>query len=319
VDAKTEWYLSSGLALVGGAIVMIYTLFFAQQISYSYGFSVGSASVISEYNVTPSNSLVALFASTPTLQLALYIVYIMGPFALIMFSSGALWLFTRAYARLMAALVMVSAVVFSALTALLEFNFTFHNSITAFLFPYLGSILAFVAGAYTMLLMFKKSTPAKRAVRQIAIDPKTPYSNIMNISNRLMGKLNGNVKIIDMHFDSKGIDNLARLVKGAEAHYAEICVLTRADRLTKEFERNYNDFRNELQNRGITFELRVMNDDDAKDQHERLLMDDSSAYKIPPLNIINKKSENIVSINHDSAARRFDELWSRATKPENIR
>jgi hypothetical protein len=305
--------------LVGGAITLIYSLVFAQQISYSYGFSVGSASVISTYNITPSNSLVALFASTPTLQLALYVIYIMATFALIIFVGGALWLFTHTYARLMGAMVMVSSVVFAALTALLEFNFTFQNSITAFLLPYIGCIIAFAAGAHTISILSRKSAPVKRAVRQIAIDPKTPYSNIVNISNRLMSRLNGNVRIVDMHFDSRGVDNLARLVKAADAHYSGILVLTRADRLTKEFERNYLDFRNELQNRNIAFELRVMNEDDAKDQHERLLMDDEYAYKIPPLNIINKKSEHIVSINHDVAMRRFDDLWSRATKPENIK
>jgi hypothetical protein len=62
----------------------------------------------------------------------------------------------------------------------------------------------------------------------------------------------------------------------------------------------------------------VLDDGDAAKQHERLLLDGSEAYKIPPLNIINKKSEHITAVNRDDAARRFEDLWSRAIKFENI-
>ncbi|EQD46801.1 hypothetical protein B2A_08729, partial [mine drainage metagenome] len=64
----------------------------------------------------------------------------------------------------------------------------------------------------------------------------------------------------------------------------------------------------------IGFEVRVMNPEDAAAQHERFIVDSERAYKIPPLNIINKKSEHIVSIKHGEALRRFDYMWGRGRK-----
>ena len=174
------------------------------------------------------------------------------------------------------------------------------------------------SGAYTFLEINGKPSQVS-AAGPISIDPQTPYTNVMILSKRLMSKLNGDIKILDMHFDANGLENLSRLLSGNLERYKSVSVLAKRDRLGSEFIRNYSDFKNELGNKGVAFELKVLNDMDAGEQHERVLMDGSSAYKIPPLNIINRKSEHIVSINHREAEARFNRLWTNSTKLENLK
>jgi len=84
------------------------------------------------------------------------------------------------------------------------------------------------------------------------------------------------------------------------------------------FNTNLVDFRNELNELGVVLEVKLMDDKDAVQQHERLLMDDSIAYKIPPFNIINKRAEHITSVNVKEAHLRFQHLYDRAIKLENF-
>ena len=48
-------------------------------------------------------------------------------------------------------------------------------------------------------------------------------------------------------------------------------------------------------------------------------MDSMLAYKIPPLNIINQKNEHIVGINIREVQFKFNNLWAKATKFENLK
>ena len=61
-----------------------------------------------------------------------------------------------------------------------------------------------------------------------------------------------------------------------------------------------------------------MGGEDAVEQHERMIMDSEKAYKIPPFNIINRKSEHIVQLEYSGSRKRFDDIWNRSTKIENF-
>jgi hypothetical protein len=134
------------------------------------------------------------------------------------------------------------------------------------------------------------------------------------LSRELFSNLKGDVKIVDMHFDSAGMENLALLINDSKANYSKIYVLSNGERLGADFRKRYSNLVAELSNRKIYFEVRIMNTEDAAAQHERFIVDSGHAYKIPPLNIINKKSEHIVSIKHGEAMRRFDYMWGRGSK-----
>ena len=307
-----DWKRASYLAVIGGFLSMLVTFYYMEILSYAAGFDSGAAVILNAYNVTPSNTILQSLVRAPSLFLAVHITYIMLPFALIMFAIGVLWLFSKGTVKLLAAGLVFSAFAFLLSAAILDIDFPF--SAVNIAMPYIGGALSMVSGFYMLLEGLGK--PHRRAV-QIEINSEQPYSNMLMLSSRLMGRLEGEVRILDMHFDSKAAENLIRLSRNP-GKSTSIHVLTKADRLGKNFERSYTDLVEELGNKNITFELRVMNSEDAGQQHERLLIDSARAYKIPPLNIINKKNEHVVSIDHGRAAKRFEFLWNRGTKYEHL-
>jgi hypothetical protein len=305
------------LALFGGILSILSACHFMEKLAFSLGDYYGVFGVVSTYNVTPSNAIMSLISQSQTIIVALYTTYLMLPIAVVVFTIGALWLFSKSHMKLTAMTLSLASLALILITAFMEYTINY-NSYAIYLVSYAGGVISLAAGAYTFASIGKRSAGI-RPVRQISIDPQTPYTNIMILSKRLFSKLGGDLKILDMHFDATGLENLSRLLGGNLGRYRSISVLARRDRLGGDFLRQYSDFKNELGNKGIVFELKALSDEDAISQHERMLIDSNTAYKIPPLNIINKKSEHIVSINHKEALTRFDSLWLNSTKLENLR
>ena len=305
------------LALFGGILSIMSACHLMEKLAFSLGDYYGAFGVVSAYNVTPSNAVVSLISQSQAIIVALYATYIMLPLAIVVFTIGALWLFSKSHVKLTAMALSLSALILLMITAFIEYSINF-NGYAIFILSYAGGAIALGAGAYTFMGMDRKASGI-RSVRAISIDPQTPYTNIMILSKRLFSKLNGDIKILDMHFDATGLENLSRLIGGNIDRYKSISVLARKDRLGGDFLRQYGDFKNELGNKGVVFELKALSDEDAISQHERMLINSNTAYKIPPLNIINKKSEHVVSINHREADERFNELWLKSTKLENLR
>ncbi len=319
---ETSLNFSAIAVLIGGALALLFTFYFMQQLSYSIGIYSGISSTIKAYNITNStisSVLLTTLSQSTTLVLALHLTYALLPFALLIFALGIIWLFSRSFAKFTGSMLLISSMIYIILTAILQFDFSFKNAPYAFPLAYLGAIVAIAVSLYSTWKADSKQHTSKRPVAHISINPDTPYSNMKILSNRLMRKLSGEIKILDMHFDVGALDNLMMLIDRNTDQYSKICVLTKPDRLGDEFEKSFTDFRNELSNRKVEFELRVLDQSQSSKQHERILMDDRTAYKIPPLNIINRKSEHIVGINHDEASRRFDGLWAEARKFENLK
>ncbi len=168
---------------------------------------------------------------------------------------------------------------------------------------------------YTNRTRLRSRAPGLR--RTMAMDPSRPLSNMLSLREELFSRLTGQVGIIDRHFNSTALENLHRLVSGAPHGFTRITILTSSAMLGSDILGAVSDFRSEMAQDGVAIEVRLMDSKDAEEQHERILLDDRIAYKIPPFNIINKKSEHITTISHDQAARRFGHLYGRATKLEN--
>jgi hypothetical protein len=323
MSRESELSLSQVIVLIGGFITLLYTFYYMQQLSYSIGVYSGISRAITTYNVTikdANSALLGALSQSSTLALALHLTYALLPFAVIILAIGVIWLFSKPYSKMTATILVISSIIYIILVAILEFDFSFNSAIFTFPVAYVGGALALAGGANSLLKMYNRSPQlTRRATPQISINPDTPYSNMRLLSNRLMRKLNGEIKILDMHFDTNSLDNLMQLIEKHMQQYRQISVLTSTMRLGNEFGKSYNDFKNELANRNVIFELRVLSAEDAAKQHERVLMDDGVAYKIPPLNIINKKNEHIVGINQKEAQSRFSNLWSKATKFENLK
>jgi hypothetical protein len=322
MSRDNELSISQAVVLIGGFITLLYTFYYTQQLSYSIGIYFGVSRAIVAYNITnktAGNALLNAVSQSTTLALALHLTYALLPFTVIILAIGIVWLFSNSYSRLTASVLIISSIVYLILVAILEFDFSFSSALSTFPFAYLGGALALAGGSYSLWKMYNRSPLTKRAVHPLAINPDTPYSNMRLISNRIMRKLSGEIRILDMHFDTNSLDNLMYLMERHMQQYTQISVLTSKTRLGSQFEKSYGNFKNELANRNVAFELRVLEVEEAAKQHERVLMDNSTAYKIPPLNIINKKNEHIVGINQKEAYDRFNKLWSKATKYENLK
>jgi hypothetical protein len=151
----------------------------------------------------------------------------------------------------------------------------------------------------------------------IGVDPSKPFSNVMNLQDELFSKLSGHIRIVDKHFNTGALENFHRLMGDSISNFTKITVLTSSRMLDSTFASSITDFRNELSGAGVGLDVRVMDDKDEVEQHERILMDDKVAYKIPPFNIINTRSEHLTRIGFNEAQRRFHQLYSRSLTSEN--
>lgn len=316
---------SAVMALAGGFLSVFYVFHYMQVLSYSLGAYYEAEHFVSTYGINATSSMLTLLSESGSVRLALYLTYVMLPFVLVMLAIGILWFFARAYSKLTGAVLLFTAVAYFLIIAVLETSFTFHSTLLGIVVLCLSGALALMAGMHatgafsSMLSTDTDKAGSHRRTVQIGIDPEMPYTNMQVLSSKLMGRLSGEIKILDMHFDVAALDSLARLTSKNIGRYSRIVVLSKKDRLGEEFAVSYKDFKDELMSRHVEFELRVLDENDASKQHERLLLDGNEAYKIPPLNIINRKSEHIIAVNRSDAAHRFDELWSRAMKFENVR
>ncbi len=305
----------SALVFIGSIMAMLYAVFYIQQLSVAIGIYSGIYATSRAYNVTLSATDIGFISNLQSLGLALQLSYLMLALALMMFAFAVLQLFqSRRGASSMA--LAGASIFYAALAYILETSFNFAEPYIYFAVAIAGAILTAVPALY----MAAADKPARgaRMSRNISVDPLTPYSNMLKLSGELGAKMHGNLRILDMHFDTNGLRNLAAMLKGNERNYTSVSVLTRRDRLDSTLMKECRDFSDELRNSGVEFSIRAMNGEDAAMQHERLMLDGSHAYKIPPLNIINKKSEHIVSIARNEAAKRFNYVWNRGTKLDNV-
>ena len=298
--------------------MLLYTFYYIVKLSYSSGFYSAlllvahlNSTIIAQEGIT---NLAAQYSAT---ALGLYMTYILLPFGLIALAMSVLLLFSRSHSRMGWAAVAFSSIVIMVVAIIVEATFGGHYLTTYSLLLYIGVTITLAPSAYLTVHTRKEERTAH--ARPIAINPDTPYTNMLVLSGRLMSRLGGNIRILDMHFDAKALENLSRLIQGREDSYKSFMVVAKKDRLGREFSADYADFVNEMKKKGVGFELRVVPEELIAEQHERLILDDSSAYKIPPLNIINKKSEHIIGVNYSEARSRFDYLWSKSTKLENMK
>ncbi len=312
---KLEGTVLPAAALVGAFIAILYVFYLMQSVAYIYGVAGGMASIINTYNITASQQELALVSASTTLKVIMRTIDIMLIAGVFAFAMSILWFFMKSYSKLYKTLLAFVSFIFLLLTAVLQIETVAGLGVPLAWVLYLGGALPLAASMYSILTT--NSHSKKRSVHAIHIDPSKPYTNISIISNRLMKRLSGDIKILDMHFDERSLNNLARLISPSKGTYRSILVATGGERLDEKVRRQLNDFENEMSSSGVHFEIRIMAEEDLKAQHERFIMDDYAAYKIPPFNIINKKSDHIVSIKYASAKNRFDGIWSRATKFKN--
>jgi hypothetical protein len=223
----------------------------------------------------------------------------------------------ESYVRRYAPLHFMLTIVYIFVLMIMSFAF---SSVFDDVALYISYISIFVCLSLDIYLEYdaRKSADARRAtMKGIRIDPSTPYYNLMKLRDELFVNLSGDVGIVDKHFNSAAMSNLYRLMPTEGSAISAVRIITSEEMLDSKFSGNYNDLKNELRTSGIDMEVRIMNRQDSSVQHERFIFDGNAAYKIPPLNIINKKSEHIVKMSVHDAKRRFDQLYQSSERFDN--
>lgn len=305
----------SFLVLIFSFVILLYTFYYVLSISNTFGFDEGVIYTVNAYKLNVTSFVSSYIILLPALKVAMDILYIMIPISVMIFAISVLWMFSKLYSRWsVSSAILLSGIYFALIYFLESTSLVFSGFLYSFLPDYIGSGGILLLSIYSLLYMIYGYDEGF----EVEINPETPYSNMLVLSNKLMKHLKGELRIIDTHFDNNAFDNLSRLIIRSIKNYKSVYILTYLDKDSRGYGRGYVDFKNELSNKNIKFELRIMSDNDFSNQHERIIMDSERAYKIPPINIINRKSEHIVLVDHDEAIKRFDDMWKNSKKYENF-
>ncbi|MCL5430393.1 MAG: hypothetical protein M1504_02865 [Candidatus Marsarchaeota archaeon] len=309
--------LMGSLMLLGGSLYITKTL------SIFYGIGVGATIESLTYNAPLAPLLQSSAVNLTELHTGIIESYVGFVVALILVGASFLMLLRRydrgtlgsakRYSTLHSAFSIVYVLLFYLLYS--SYSSFFLNEYMFILYVGMGLCIA-----VDLYLEYAVRTPAARkahAKTSFSIDPSKPFSNMVMLQEELFPKMSGYLRIVDKHFNSAALTNFHRVVDNSMTNFTKITILTSSEMLDSSFENNIFDLKNELDSSGIALEIKIMEGKDSTEQHERILMDDRVAYKIPPFNIINKKSEHITKINFDDANKRFGYLYGRAIKLDN--
>ena len=310
------------ILLVSASLVLASNgIYLGQLFSVEYG--AGGAAVLQSAgtNATVIPGLQFVADNTGVLYQTMLETYLLIGIGMIMFAVALVMLahgtsryesFIRRYTPMHGMLAVVYIVVLFIIHSTYAFALASYN----LYITYVALAICIFFDAY-MEYRMRKFAMGRKGLRGINIDRSTPYANIIRLRDELFGSLSGNIRIVDKHFNSVAMANLHRLLPENPSRIKSLSVITSQEMLNLGFERDYSDMKQELANRGIALEVKVMGMEDAASQHERFMLDDGNAYKIPPLNIINRKSEHIVRMSHGEARKRYDVLSNRSAKLEN--
>ncbi len=313
---------SISILLVSASLVLlangIYTVMF---FSIQYGLGVGAALQSSAYNISTIPALQFVAGNINVLYQTMLESYLLAGIGIVMFAvalvmlihgSGRYESYVRKYVPIHAVLAFVYIVMLLII----------HSTYSATPFG-INLYAAYAALAVCILLdvyleyKMRALSLGRLGLRSIRINPATPYANLVKLKEELFDKLSGDIYIVDKHFNSAAIANLHRMLPNDMSKIRSLRVVTSADMLNSGFAEDYRDLKQELKNNGVELEVRIMSDAEAAMQHERFILDGKIAYKIPPFNIINKKSEHIVKMSMGDAKRRFEYLANNSAKIEN--
>ncbi len=311
--------LSMGsLMLIFGSVYLVYKL------SFLYGIGVGSSFQSLETNTPVTAALGPVTLGISALGIGILESFIAFVIALVICAAAFVILLSRRdlpskatskYTFMHAVLSVIFVLLFSlaSLSIVSGFQSTYQYV------PYVGFALCIGSVGYIeyVIRVMQPHKTGSRGRSTMSIDPSKPFSNMVTMQEEIFANMSGHVRVVDKHFNSAALQNFYRLIEKKIGNFTKVTILTSREMLTSSFPQEINDLRSELTGYGIELDTRLMDPKDTVEQHERIMLDDRIAYKIPPFNIINKRSEHITKINFREADSRFAQLYSRAIKLDN--
>lgn len=319
-ESKTYQYLVLLLG-VASLVLATATIYVIEMFAINYGVGVGAVlqSKADAMNVT--SSLQPTVLQLTSIASAMKEVYVISLIAFGMLGCSLVLYMTRynkfgAQSRRYLFLHTSLAIIYVVLFFVLLSNFPVNYVSPYFILVYAAMALSISIDVYLEVSINAKSPLGGERANGLRIEPDAPYTNIVRLREGIFSKLHGEVRIVDKHFNSDAISNLSRLLE-TNGNINRIEIVTSPEMFDSKFQENYTDFKKEMNNSKVEIVFMLMSKEDSVAQHERFIFDDEQAYKIPPLNIINKKSEHIVDLRLGEARSRFDALMRNATKYDN--
>jgi hypothetical protein len=319
-ESKTYQYLVLLLG-IASLVIATSTIYVMEVLAINYGIGAGAAIQSFTDNTMVNATLQQTVSQFESIGNAMKEVYLISLIAFGMLGASLILYMTR-YRRF-GALSRRYSLLHTALTAIYIslFFIVLSNFSINFFSPYFMLIYVAMASAlgidiYLEYEINAKSPMGSKSAGGLRIEPETPYSNIVRLREEMFSKLHGDVRIVDKHFNSDAISNMHRLIE-ENRKIDKLFIVSSSEMFDAKFQENFTDFKNEMKNSGIEIVFMLMSREDGVAQHERFIFDDEHAYKIPPLNIINKKSEHIANLKLGEARQRFEELSKNATKYDN--
>jgi hypothetical protein len=308
------------LMLFAGSIYLVKTF------AIFWGSGVGSALQATADKTQPIQAIQPITTNLGLFHIAIVISYVLSVVSLVLTSSSLILYLrreeddpntTRTYGLVHSVLTVFYALILLVLlTELSAYLQTYDLYII-----YLGILLGLAVDAYIQYDIRTTATAQSgnlsSAEHDISMDPATPYTNMLNLQHELFSRMAGHLRVVDKHFNTSSLENFHRLLDKHIANFTKITILTSKEMLDTNFSVSVTEFNKELESEGVTTEVRIMDAKDSAEQHERFIMDENTAYKIPPFNIINKKSEHITKIKLSDARSRFYYLYGRGSKIDN--
>jgi hypothetical protein len=115
------------------------------------------------------------------------------------------------------------------------------------------------------------------------LHPDRPYSNEAAI-RKVIGQLRGRIFWYEQHMDRKVLDLLHDSLQFDEID--DVRLLSGPANLSSKAKRAFARFAEELANRGVAAEWRVLSAEDARRIHARVIADEQQTFEIPPLNSV---------------------------------
>lgn len=126
--------------------------------------------------------------------------------------------------------------------------------------------------------------PAKRTpVSDTYLDPGQPFSNDLAI-RRVLRRLSGTILWYEQHMDRKALELMMDEIPTAEVD--QIRLLSGPSHVSSKTKRAFDRFANELREKGVLVEWRVLPTDQARLIHARVIADDDQTFEVPPLNSV---------------------------------
>ncbi len=319
-EEKTYQYL---VLLLGMASLVLATatIYVIEMLAVSYGVGAGALVQSKADGMNVTASLLQTSLQLNSIGNAMKEVYIIALISFGMLGAAIVLYIARArrfgaLSRRYSFLHTALTVIYIALFFIVLSNFSINYFNVYFLLVYAAMAAAIIIDVYLEFSISAKSPIGGRSASGLRIEPNTPYTNLVRLREAIFSKLHGEVRIVDKHFNSDAISNLSRLLE-TNNKLTRLEIISSSEMFDGKFQENFTDFKNEMKLAGVEITFMLMSKEDSVAQHERFIFDDEHAYKIPPLNIINKKSEHIVDLRLGEAKSRFSSLMKNSTKYDN--